>query len=140
MELVADAGLTPADPRLQRALRIISDSAVDLERVGTDLLDLERAAVGRLQVAPRPLDLTELAREAVAVTLGSARSASVPDGPVVARVDPTLTPRILESLLENADRHTPPACEIGVDVAVDGARVRLTVWDRGPGGARLGQG
>jgi signal transduction histidine kinase len=50
-----------------------------------------------------------------------------------ARFDPALVRRALDALLDNAARHTPPDGRIRVHAARQGAGLRFTVTDTGPG-------
>ena len=53
--------------------------------------------------------------------------------PVVARVDPAMVERILENLLANAARHTPPDTPVWVRVARQDQGVLIAVEDAGGG-------
>jgi len=49
------------------------------------------------------------------------------------RIDPTLYRRVLENLLTNAFRYTPPDRQVSLEVVKAGDRLRLTVADQGIG-------
>lgn len=132
-DLLRSGSLDPSGPQWARALEILGDSAEHLQRINTDLLDLERAASGALPAHPGEVDLVELIREVVAITLEGEREVIVPPGPHLARVDQSLVRRIVELLLDNADRYAGDGGPIEVQVACHEDRVRLTVADRGPG-------
>ena len=104
-----------------------------LERLVQDLLDLARMNRREFSVRREPVDLAEVAREAVARHDGSARSfgvelvAAAEDAWVEA--DPDRVLQIASNLIENALRETPR----GGAVTVRTAERRLVVSDTGPG-------
>jgi two-component system sensor histidine kinase KdpD len=56
------------------------------------------------------------------------------DGPrAFVDVDPTMTERIIENLMNNAARHTPPGTPIHVEVVEQKGGVIVVVEDEGPG-------
>ena len=48
-------------------------------------------------------------------------------------VDATLIVQVLDNLLDNAAKYTPPGTRIFVSAVADGASLRVTVDDEGPG-------
>lgn len=56
-----------------------------------------------------------------------------PPGELLAPVDSRLLGMVLDQLLDNARRHTPPGTAVDVSVAATDGHVRLTVEDHGPG-------
>jgi len=99
-----------------------------------DLLDLARLNQRSFAVAPQPVDLSELAEEAVGRHAAEARRVGVSlaadaPAPAPALADPDRVLQILSNLVENALRSTPADGAVTV-----GARPgRLTVADTGPG-------
>lgn len=57
----------------------------------------------------------------------------VPPEPVPARADPRLLGMVLDQLLDNARRHTPPGTPVGVSASAANGHVSLVVEDEGPG-------
>jgi PAS domain S-box-containing protein len=107
-----------------------------LDRILTSLLDLDRLARGIVEPRRERTDLGGL----VATVVDQARADLVGDHPVFVdlaqveiAIDPAKVERIVENLLVNASRHTPPGTPIWVrvDRCDDGAL--LTVADAGPG-------
>lgn len=117
-----------------KAAGVVVDEAKRLERLVRDLLDLARFNQQSFTVSPRPLDLAELAAEAVgrheaeSLRLG-VRLAAESDGPAPALADPDRTLQVLANLIENALRSTPA----GGSVTVRARPGLLTVADTGPG-------
>lgn len=55
-----------------------------------------------------------------------------PDLPLI-NCDAVLIERVLVNLLQNAAKYTPPETPIGVRARAEPERLRVEVWDRGPG-------
>ena len=114
--------------------QVIEHSGRKMNRLIDDLLDLDRIDRGKLQPQREPTDVGALARRVVGDT------AQIIDHPVRVRadavlvnVDPGKVERVVENLLVNAVRHTPPGTAVLVDVAAHGDGVELVVEDHGPG-------
>jgi signal transduction histidine kinase len=113
--------------------RTILVEARRLERLVRDLLDLARMNRHTFSVGREPVDLADVAREAVARHESSARQFGVAltsegaDAWVEADADRVL--QIASNLVENALRETPR----GGSVTVRAAGRRLSVTDTGPG-------
>jgi PAS domain S-box-containing protein len=118
---------------VKRALGIINEAALHLERMNTDLLDLERVATQEMELHAETVDLPTLATDVAEVVSAGDRPIEVEGAAPPMRVDRALVRRILANLLENALRHTPEDARIGVEIDGDGDRAELTVWDSGPG-------
>jgi PAS domain S-box-containing protein len=111
----------------------LSDQANRLEQLLSDLLDLDRLRHGALTPTFRPTDVGELAARVAAGYEGEGHRISVDTGRADAEVDAPKVERIVENLLVNAVKHTPPGTEIHVWVSADDDSVVLAVEDRGPG-------
>jgi two-component system sensor histidine kinase KdpD len=110
----------------------IAGSARKLNRLVTDLLDLDRLERGIVEPDRRPTDVGALARRVVA-ELGLGATVTVSASLGEADVDPVQVERIVENLLLNAAKHTPrgTAVEVTVERHADG--VTIDVSDTGPG-------
>jgi two-component system sensor histidine kinase KdpD len=112
----------------------IAASAERLDRMVTDLLDLDRLAHGLVEPNVWPVDLGALAERVVGGSgPTSGRQISVDVDEVVAEIDESKVERILRSLLTNAVVHTPPGSRVWVSVRVDGDGALILVEDEGPG-------
>jgi signal transduction histidine kinase len=114
-----------------------------VERLGglvTNLLTVERLEQGLFTIHPEPVDLAALTRACVQ-TFGTDR---VPielhragPGDLMVAADPMRLRQVLENLLVNAVKHSPPGVGVQVAVATEeragGRWGTVTVRDHGPG-------
>jgi PAS domain S-box-containing protein len=109
-------------------------NAGKLDRLLTDLLDLERLSKGILKPQRSRTDLGALVvRIADEWRLRSGRRLDVMVEPVVAWVDSAKVERVVDNLLANADRHTTPDTPVWVRVTRRREGVLLAVEDAGGG-------
>jgi len=123
----------PADER-KDLVRRLSANARKLDQLLSDLLDLDRLDRGIMEPRRRPTDVAALVRRTVENSdiLGT-RPVRVAAQLVVVSVDAPKVERIVENLLANAARHTPPGTTIWVHVAPQQGGVLISVEDDGPG-------
>jgi PAS domain S-box-containing protein len=114
----------------------LTANARRLDRILGGLLDLDRLTRGVVEPRRKRVDLGEL----VAAVVDQAQADLVGDHPVFLdlasveiAVDSAKVERIVENLLVNASRHTPPGTQIWVRVDRCDAGALLTVADAGPG-------
>jgi len=111
-------------------------NARKLNRLLDDLLDLDRLTHGIVTPKRRPTDVAALAKR-IAEDWGllSDRQPQVVAEPVTVSIDPAKVERIVENLLSNAARHTPPETPVWVRVerSPNGDGVLLAVEDAGAG-------
>jgi len=111
-------------------------NARKLDRLLNDLLDLDRLTHGIVAPKRRPTDVAALAaRIADDWGLLNGRRPQVEAEPVTVSLDPGKVERIIENLLANAARHTPPDTPVWVRVEQPpgGDGVLLAVEDAGAG-------
>lgn len=127
-----ELGLSPAE--MHDLFRVIEDAGLKANRLVEDLLDLDRLKRGQLSPEREPTDVGALVRE---VTRGCdvlvGHPVRIDADEVLVSVDAPKVERVLENLVVNAGRHTPPGTPIRVRVRRQDDGVRVEVEDDGPG-------
>lgn len=127
------AEVTLPPEQVQEMVGRIAVNAQKLQRLLTDLLDLDRISRGILEPARRRTDVGELAtRVAQEADLGD-RPLLIEADPLFAFVDAAKVERIVENLLANAAKYTPERTPVWVRTAPRDEGVLLIVEDGGPG-------
>ena len=126
-----DVGLAPEETR-ELAGRI-EHNARRLERLVTNLLDLDRLARGVLTPTFEPTDVGDLVRRMVADSDPPYDQVEVSTQSVIVPIDPPKVERIVENLLANAVKHTPAGTSVHVSVTGSEHGVMIAVEDAGSG-------
>jgi PAS domain S-box-containing protein len=108
-------------------------NARKLERLLSDLLDLDRLARGVLEPRRRATDLSALSIRVIEEADLGGHHVDVDVEPVVVQIDASKVERVVENLLVNAAKHTAPDSRIWLHVARRERGVVITVEDEGPG-------
>jgi two-component system sensor histidine kinase KdpD len=112
----------------------IATNARKLDRMVTDLLDLDRIARGMVAPELRSVNLGRVVAGVVGESeLVAGRELSIEVEDVVVEVDAAMVERIVENLLANAVRHTPPDSRIWIRVRPEAGGEVIVVEDEGPG-------
>jgi PAS domain S-box-containing protein len=111
----------------------LAANAGKLDRLLSDLLDLDRLNRGIVTPKLHPTDLAALVTRIATEWQDPGRPLKLAVEPVVAQVDPAKVERIVENLLANAARHTPPNTPVWVRVARQDQGVLIAVEDAGGG-------
>ena len=122
----------PRSEALDMVARIAAN-ARKLERLLSDLLDLDRLQRGIVSPKRRATDLEDFVRRAVEETDTHGRTVEVEVEPGSVQIDQAKTERILENLLSNSMRHTPEDAKIWVRARPSDGGVLFVVEDDGPG-------
>ena len=122
-----------SEAELARIVAGLGGAARRLERLLVDLLDVERVRRGASAVARTETDVLQLIERAIAACDLDGRRIDISGATVHAELDGPKVERIVENLVLNAVKHTPPESSIHVrlDDAPDG--VVIAVEDDGPG-------
>ncbi|MBL8730284.1 MAG: hybrid sensor histidine kinase/response regulator [Planctomycetes bacterium] len=141
-ELLLDGSLGDLNDEQREFVAIIEGSCHQILVQIQDLLDISRLETGKLSLRARPTDLAKLAQRAVAVLTPTAQSQAIKvecnvadDLPELA-VDQERIGQVLNNLLNNALKFTPPEGTIRVTVdrdAADERWLRVAVQDTGRG-------
>jgi two-component system sensor histidine kinase GlrK len=136
-ELLNDEVAGPLRPAQRQVVSIMRDNSVKLQRLIEELLDYQRAlhAAASLEVKPVVLDALvaeavkahELAAQSKGLRLEiEAQSASL-------EADPEKLRSIVDNLISNAVKFTPPGGTITVRARVQSGEAMIDVIDSGPG-------
>jgi signal transduction histidine kinase len=111
----------------REAGRVIGEEAERMRRLVEDLLYLGQIESGNVSLQRDPVDLAELARAAQARFLFRAQEGGINFGvkapqPVPIVGDPHRIGQVLDNLIENAFKHTPPTGYVHVTVRVEDSK------------------
>jgi PAS domain S-box-containing protein len=123
--------LPPADA-LDMVNRIAAN-ARKLERLLSDLLDLDRLQRGIVSPKRRATDIESFVLRAIEEMDTQGREIEVDARPGSVQIDQAKTERILENLVSNSLRHTPDRARIWVRAEPKDGGLSLVVEDDGPG-------
>lgn len=108
-------------------------NARKLERLLSDLLDLDRLARGVLEPRRRATELPRFMARVIEETDLGGHQVVVEVAPLTIQVDAPKVERVVENLLVNAAKHTGPDACVWLRVARRDEGVLITVEDEGPG-------
>jgi two-component system, OmpR family, sensor kinase len=123
----------------RRSLERIHGETLRLARLVQDLLDLARLGRGQFAVALVDADVGAVLREAAAAADDRAAARGVPvqqhlEAQLAAHVDPGRLRQVLDNLLDNATRSSPPGRPVTLAArALPDGWVEAAVVDQGPG-------
>jgi signal transduction histidine kinase len=129
----------PPDPVVEQAVGVMDRQIGRLGRLIGDMLDLTRAATGKLELRQEWLDLATIVSEAVEACRpvidqnGHQLTVFLPGEPVRLRADPARVQQILVNLLTNAAKYTDPGGRIGVMAEAPAGGLVVRVRDNGMG-------
>jgi signal transduction histidine kinase len=131
-----------AGPLTTQQADLMAAARQDCERlqgIVDDILDLSRIQAGRIELHARSVDPVALAQQAVREGEAAARTGGVeltleePPQAFALRADPERIGVVLDNLLGNAVRHTPPGGRVEVRVRRTDEGARFEVEDTGEG-------
>ena len=131
-----------SETEIHRSLMQLAKSSEAATRLVNQLLALARAENQTPEAAPfEPLELTELAREAVQAWVQTALTNQIdlgfeqPGHAVMTRGNPTMLREMLNNLIDNALRYTPAGGSVTLRVRADSSERKavIEVEDTGPG-------
>ncbi|HEY0590357.1 MAG TPA: ATP-binding protein, partial [Thermoanaerobaculia bacterium] len=118
------------------SLRVVRTEAKKIQRFAEDLLEVSRIGGGKFTIQPQETDLAEITSRVVQ------RYADTSEQHVLLTLeqrlpkvfcDPVRIGQVVENLVSNAVKYSPPSGRIEVSLASQGDRVVLTVRDEGIG-------
>lgn len=129
--------LPPAEAR--NYLETAARQGERLSRLVVDLFELARLEADETRADTEALAPAELVQDLLQKFAPEAErrqlrlSGPGPAALPLVRADIALLERLVDHLMGNALRHTPPGGEVGIALAADGERVRVSVHDTGEG-------
>jgi signal transduction histidine kinase/putative methionine-R-sulfoxide reductase with GAF domain len=122
-----------SEDHLDLVTRLVTN-ARKLERLLSDLLDLDRLTRGILRPNRHPTDVAALVRRVIENSdLLNNHEVTVDAPPVSVDLDGPKVERIVENLLANTARHTPAGTHVRVGITRRDGGILLVVEDDGPG-------
>jgi PAS domain S-box-containing protein len=124
------------DVLVQDFLQTIATAGQQLDRLITDLLDTSRIEIGALKLGIAPVDVAELVRGIVQCWQGISSQtfhAQIPAHLPLVPADRGRIEQVLDNLLANVVKHTPPATEAVVSIELAPEELIVAVRDTGPG-------
>jgi signal transduction histidine kinase len=120
-----------------RARLIIQRQSQHLSRIVDDLLDLSRTMSGKILLARRAVDFSQLVSSCLDTFRATGRTAGYRLNTDLAAGwvdgDPTRLEQIASNLIDNALKYTPAGGSIDITIGLDAGEVVLTVRDSGVG-------
>jgi signal transduction histidine kinase len=133
-----DGVVGPVTPQQTSYLEGIETSARQLVRLVNNLLEVTRLESGMPEVEFETVDLTRVVDESMSKLRATAATneidvlATSPDSALVdGNAEKML--EIVDNLIENAIRYSPPGSTVNITLETRGNRIALTVEDEGPG-------
>jgi signal transduction histidine kinase len=126
----------PPPDQIRKTLAIIGRQVRYLDRMVGDLLDAARIEAGRLDLHWERRDARLLAQETIELYASGAvqpLSLSTADEELLIRCDPVRIAQVLNNLISNAIKYSPPSGAIDVEVRRANRSVMLAVTDQGIG-------
>jgi signal transduction histidine kinase len=115
-------------------IKMMIEKTRKMDRLLTDLLDLNRMGEGILEPKRSTTDISALAHQVVdEVDQLRGWPIEIDAEPVMVSVDAAKVERIIENLLLNTTRHTPPGTQVWVRARAGERDLELIVEDAGPG-------
>jgi len=137
--IVADDLAGPTTPEQQRYFGIILDNVHQLESMIDDLLEAMRTQTGKLTIEPEAVEVDTLIADVLQSFQRSAAAHNLTFntavGPGLPSIcaDPRRVRQILNNLLDNAFKFTPPPGKVTIRAASENDFVRISVTDTGIG-------
>jgi signal transduction histidine kinase len=132
------AGLTDDQTKIHQLIENISGAATRMRNMITDLLDVNAIEQGKFTSKIEPCDMRALVEQSVKNNQPSAdrKAIEIRVGATTglwAKADPAATMQILDNLISNALKYSPPNTTTHVHTLPEADCILVTVRDEGPG-------
>jgi signal transduction histidine kinase len=131
--------LAPGSTHATEAVELIDRSVGHLTRIVDDLLDVTRITRGTIALRRQPIELVALLQRVLADRAGEfadrglVLETSIAPEPLWIDGDPERLVQVLNNVLGNAEKFTPPGHRIVIGTARSGGTALITVRDTGIG-------
>ena len=136
-ELLNDQVAGPLAPPQRQVVGIMRDNSVKLQRLIEELLDYQRALHAAASLEVKSIALESLVEEAVKPHELAARAKSlrlaIEAEPATVEADPEKLRSIVDNLVSNAVKFTPPGGTVTVSARAVAGEAIIEVLDTGPG-------
>jgi two-component system sensor histidine kinase GlrK len=136
-ELLNDQVAGPLAPPQRQVVGIMRDNSVKLQRLIEELLDYQRALHAAASLEVKSIALESLVEEAVKPHELAARAKSlrlaIEAEPATVEADPEKLRSIVDNLVSNAVKFTPPGGTVTVSARAVAGEAIIEVLDSGPG-------
>jgi len=130
-------GLNPTAGAQREIAAAIRQSALRMNALVNNLLDMARLEAGAVQLNRAWLPLEEVVGSALAaeapLLAGRPVSVKLAEDLPLLELDAVLIERVFANLLENAAKYTPAGSALAISARVAGDQVRIEIDDHGPG-------
>ncbi|HET6399594.1 MAG TPA: ATP-binding protein, partial [Candidatus Thermoplasmatota archaeon] len=133
------------DPAVEKGIKVIRRSAERLATLVEDMVAVGRFQAGRLELRKAPLDLAQLAEQAIETYKDAAQAAGIkleaPNLlPTWVHADASHLAQVVNNLVSNAIKYTPQGGLVALGIDAGGGIARLSVADNGIGLSREAKG
>ncbi len=139
MAVILDQTAGTINDNQKEFLSLATENVERLTRLINDLLDLSKIEAGKMELKKTRTDLVSLIRKTVTAFTGWFREKDVtsrmdlPDTPLKLELDPDKIIQVINNLLSNALKFTPPKGEILIALKTTNDAVEVSVTDTGVG-------
>lgn len=119
-----------------RALRVIADSAGQVDHLVRELLEMAYVESDQIEIRPEPVALAPFLQSVLERTLSTSdrsRARLEIVRPASVSAERARLERVIVNLLQNAIKYAPAGSPITLRLEVDGERAVVSVLDEGPG-------
>ncbi|RZL04075.1 MAG: response regulator [Rubrivivax sp.] len=128
-----------ADPQIGRYRDVLERQMNHLTHLVDDLLEVSRITQGKLELSLQPVNLTEALQVALEAAEPLVKASlhtlhiTWPAAPICLDADPIRLTQMVQNLINNAAKYTPPGGQIWVGAELEGDQARISVRDSGIG-------
>lgn len=138
ISMIAERMVRLPSDQLPRMRELIEGQVRHISQLVDDLLDVSRVSTGKLRIERRDVDMLQILRSAIDVCGPVMRAkkqqfdAHLPDGQLMLSGDAGRLAQVLNNLLANAAKYTPVGGRIVLSVTATD-ELRISIWDNGIG-------